>query len=136
MYCFFVFFYLKENENFILSVLWMPSISSLLSVRVQRISRLLMNHFMQFFFKILKPTYDWWQAAQPCVNPQCPAYGFSLLQCISEYFESPVAVSMETREADVTGGYPEHAQICLFEPGSDADYVFSSILHNPSIFIN
>lgn len=43
---------------------------------------------------------------------------------------------METREADVTGGYPEHAQICLFEPVSDADYVFSGILYNPSIFIN
>lgn len=62
-------------------------------------------------------------------------HGFSLLQCISEYFESPAAVSMETREADVTGGYPEHAQICLFEPVSDADYVFSSI-HSQSIFIN
>lgn len=43
---------------------------------------------------------------------------------------------METREVDVIGGYPEHAQICLLEPVSDADYVFGGIAYKPSVFIN
>lgn len=69
-----------------------------------------------------------------CVSAHSVLHGYSLLQCTSEYFESPAAVSMETREADVIGGYPEHAQICLLEPVSDADYVFSSVtisIHKP-----
>ncbi len=75
----------SERENLLfwisrplLSVVGMPCVNSPLSVRVQRPSRLLMNHLMQFSTFLSPHLID--GKLQPNV-----LHGYSLLQCTSEY---------------------------------------------------